>query len=221
MYEDETFNVGAGGYTFRVRVEADDSMGAPWEEHDGHGEVSGWTTRDKRPGEIVLSSDRWSKRYYDVQASMKIARRDGWGLGDDDRAALVKSLAEKRVVRKATYHVENGIRQDKVETVELPGRDPAKPLTRGEITAEAVRRDFEYLRRWCADQWHWVGLVVELLDGEGESVGGVSDSLWGMESGRDDYLQETAQGMADGLAAGLQREARERMYWNARDVETV
>ncbi|MDR8401792.1 MULTISPECIES: hypothetical protein [Paraburkholderia] len=63
--------------------------------------------------------------------------------------------------------------------------------------------------------------VVELLDEDGNVVDDVNDSLWGIESEAGDYLKETAQDMAEGLAQGLQREARERMYWNARDMVTV
>ncbi|WP_213303496.1 hypothetical protein [Paraburkholderia sacchari] len=214
MYTGQEFDIEAGGYPFRVRVEADEFMGAPWEEHDGHGVVSGWTTRDKHPGEIVLCMDRRSRRYYDVQASMKIARRDGWGLCDEDRAALIKSLAAPGIVMRGPNR-----------GMYRPGRAPSKPLTRGEITAEAVRRDFGYLRRWCNDDWHWVGVVVELLDGDGEvvddRVGNISDSLWGIESEADDTLREAAQGLAEELARGLQREAAERGYWNARDMVTV
>lgn len=66
------------GFDLVFRVERDDDMGPPWEEHDGHGVVSDWTTRDKRPGERVLAADGRSKRYYDVQASVEIAKRDGW-----------------------------------------------------------------------------------------------------------------------------------------------
>lgn len=64
---------------YRLNIEDDDTRRYPWEECDGHGIVSDWTTRDKRPGERVLNTDRSSKRYYDVQASQKIALRDGWG----------------------------------------------------------------------------------------------------------------------------------------------
>ncbi|WOD17183.1 hypothetical protein [Paraburkholderia kirstenboschensis] len=75
----------------------------------------------------VLTKDRDSRRYYDVQETMKIARRDGWGLSDEEKAALIRSLAGKRVVRKATYHVENGIRQDKVEYGTRPLCDRQSP----------------------------------------------------------------------------------------------
>jgi len=68
----------AGGYSVRIEVTYDESHGAPWEEEDGHGPVSDWTTRDKAPGERVLHEDGRHKRYYDVAEAMKIARRDGW-----------------------------------------------------------------------------------------------------------------------------------------------
>jgi len=67
------------GYSFRVRFQHDDDMREPWKEHDGHGIVSEWTSRDKAPYERILVSDRSSCRYYDVQASTKLARKDGWG----------------------------------------------------------------------------------------------------------------------------------------------
>ena len=66
------------GWTFAAEVHRDDSFGAPWLEHDGHGEVTDWTTRDKAPGELVLCSDRGSKRYYDFAGACALALRDGW-----------------------------------------------------------------------------------------------------------------------------------------------
>lgn len=56
----------------------DQDMGPPWKENDGHGPVSEWTRRDKKPGERVLCVDRFSKRYYDYAEAIRIARRDGW-----------------------------------------------------------------------------------------------------------------------------------------------
>lgn len=63
-----------------VAIVNDDNMGAPWEEHDGHGPVSDWTSREKRPGELELCSDSrgGKKRYYDFAEACRIARRDGW-----------------------------------------------------------------------------------------------------------------------------------------------
>lgn len=154
--------------TFRLELEHDDSHGAPWEECDGHGVVSDWTSRDKLPGERVLNADRHSKRYYDVAETMRIAKRDGWGLGNEAEAALAQSL----------------------------GRAP----TQGEILAEAVRRDFEYMRAWCNDEWQYVGVVVTLLDADGEATD-ECESLWGVENSDDAYVQATARELADEICA--------------------
>jgi hypothetical protein len=67
------------GCTFAVYFEEDCDTGPPWEECDGHGPVSDWTTRDKHPGEMVLNQDRGSRRFYDFAEACKIARREQWG----------------------------------------------------------------------------------------------------------------------------------------------
>jgi hypothetical protein len=54
-------------------------------------------------------------------------------------------------------------------------------FTNGRDAAEAVERDFDYLRRWCADQWHYCGIIVTRVC---DCCGGkslFSDSLWGIE----------------------------------------
>jgi hypothetical protein len=68
------------GFSFEVKIERDDDMGAPWEEHDGHGIVSEWTSREAEPGERVLVSDNYggSRRYYDIDASIDKALAEGW-----------------------------------------------------------------------------------------------------------------------------------------------
>lgn len=63
---------------FTIEIHHDDLMGAPWDEHDGHGIVSDWTRREKQPGERVLCDDHGFRRFYDVRASLAIAKRDGW-----------------------------------------------------------------------------------------------------------------------------------------------
>lgn len=96
------------GREFTFDCERDDCMSAPWKEHDGHGIVSDWTTRDKLPGERVLASDRNSKRFYDIAATTKIAKRDGWGLGDDAKAAIAAKLGRaptrKEIIAAAVEH---------------------------------------------------------------------------------------------------------------------
>lgn len=73
--------------------------------------------------------------------------------------------------------------------------------TQGQVAAEAVEQDFEYLRRWCNDQWQYVGVVVTLLD-----VPDYSDSLWGIESDQNEYLTETAYELADQILAQLEKD---------------
>jgi len=66
------------GRTYSARWFYDTDMGAPWDEHDGHGPVSDWTRRDKKPGELVLSEDRGMRRFYDFQQAIAMAKAEGW-----------------------------------------------------------------------------------------------------------------------------------------------
>lgn len=161
------------GRQYAVEIQHDPDYGPPWEEEDGHGPISDWTTRAKRPGERVLHSDRHSRRFYDWQEAMAIAKRDGWGLAPAEVAKLAADL----------------------------GRQP----TRGEITAEAVRRDFEHLRAWCNDDWHYVGVVVRQADAC--RCCGPRASLWGIESDAGDYLAEVAQELAAELDEQTEKES--------------
>lgn len=77
--EGETIEAIRNGIKFVATIHNDSDHGAPWDECDGHGPVSDWTRRDKAPGELILCSDRGSKRFYDFAAACKIARLDGWG----------------------------------------------------------------------------------------------------------------------------------------------
>ena len=67
------------GLRFKVEIHHDLGMGPPWEEHDGHGEVSEWTSRGKKPGERVLAEDRRSFRYYNWAGAVAKAKAEGWG----------------------------------------------------------------------------------------------------------------------------------------------
>lgn len=164
------------GRKFVAELHHDGDMGAPWDEHDGHGVVSDWTRRDKMPGEMLLHSDgRFLRRYYDFAGAMRLAKRDGWGIGPEALAALTAKL----------------------------GRAP-KP---GEVRVAAVMADFEHLRRWCNDLWHWCSVVVRLADGDSTDT----ESVGGIESDVGDYLRETAEELA---SAVLAREAASEAVLN-------
>jgi hypothetical protein len=49
--------------------------------------------------------------------------------------------------------------------------------------------DYERLRQFCTDQWHYCGIVVTLLDADDEPDS-VNASLWGIESDCTDYHEE-------------------------------
>jgi hypothetical protein len=77
-YAPETIDL-PDGSTATIKIEPDEHHGPPWKEYDGHGIVSDWTRRAKKPGELILAEDGGLYRYYDFAESVKIARRDGWG----------------------------------------------------------------------------------------------------------------------------------------------
>jgi hypothetical protein len=192
MHANERIELPHGLYAI-VEIDNDCDYGLPWEENDGHGIVSEWTHRDKLSGERVLCGDRRSRRYYDVKASMRKAAREGWGVEPE----------------------------------------LAKGKTRGQVLAMAVDRDYEYLCRWCGGEWFWGTLKVTLFDENGEAVG--SDYMGGVEMDYDhpEYWQDVAfhdmimplyeeeiKVRADTLRAE-RWEAKERAYWNTRDVVTL
>lgn len=157
------------GYSLRIKIYADEHHDAPWDSSEGHGPVTDWETRDKRPGEWILSESRNSYRFYDAAEAIRHAWRYGWGLDPDDTIALVRKL------KKAD----------------------SSELTRGEIIAEAVRLDYAFLKGWCDDEWHYLEYKVDLIheDEEGEvpTIKELDTSCWGFEStkeGREDMLGE-------------------------------
>ena len=137
----------SGTMSFRIEWVYDHDSDAPWDREDGHGPVSDWEHRSKRPGEMILNSNRGSHRFYDFAEAVKLARKDGWNTAPYDW--------------------------------------PSK----GAQAHAAALADFDYLRRFCNDQWHYCGIVVTLLDADGDPDS-VDASLWGIESEGDDYHEE-------------------------------
>lgn len=152
------------GENYRIEYRYDEDSGVPWENCEGHGEVSDWVNRDKRPGEFILAQDRQKRRFYDFAASVKIARRDGWNTA------------------------------------------PYNWKTSGEQAHAAAMADFEYLRRWCADEWHYCGITVTALDDAGEPTE-YSASIWGVEddgAASNEYHDEIIQELIAEIECQLQ-----------------
>jgi hypothetical protein len=146
------------GHKITLAWYPDDISDAPWERCDGHGIVSDWMRRDKSPGERILSTDHGAHRFYDFAETMKLARRDGWGLSPDKIAAMERGMGRK--------------------------------ATPGEIIAAAVESDFQFLRGWCNDEWHYVGYMVTIENPDGTETAG--DSCWGFEGIRE-YMREVSK----------------------------
>lgn len=106
LYDGDTFE--HDGLTFIIGIENDLDTEAPWVHSDCHGPVSEWTNRDKKPGEIVLHSDGYQKRFYDVAEAQKIALRDKWGIAPERMAEIEASTGRKLTAKQiAALAVEN------------------------------------------------------------------------------------------------------------------
>lgn len=89
--------------TFAVETHDDQDHGAPWDECDGHGPVTGWLSRNKRPDELVLNSDRGQKRFYNFKEACAIALRDGWGCDALDGTETKRQKAAKAAMADFEY----------------------------------------------------------------------------------------------------------------------
>jgi hypothetical protein len=92
----------SNGQTYKAEIAIDDTMGAPWDEHCGHGPVSEWTTRTKAPGERILCADRGSYRYYNIAEATKTAKHDGW-----DAAPYTKCTKGQKAARAVEADFKN------------------------------------------------------------------------------------------------------------------
>jgi hypothetical protein len=201
LYDGDTFE--HRGLRFRVQFPYDDHHGAPWEECDGHGPVSDWTTRDKRPGELILATEGRHRRYYDFQAAVALARSESWGFLPG-KLETTRSGPEwvARVISEAPGKwgcvLFEARAIDINAAVRAVYRMHRQTMTARQYAAGAAMLDFDFLRRFCNDDWHYVGVVVTLLDHEGEDVD--DRSIWGFDSDSRDYLTDTAHELADELA---------------------
>lgn len=76
------------------------------------------------------------------------------------------------------------------------GTHSAEPgMSARQIAALAAREDYERMRAWCSGDWHYVGVIVTLLDIEGNATD-AQQCLWGIESDAGAYLSDTAQELA-------------------------
>lgn len=206
--EGSTSTVDIDGFTLTATIERDNYMGAPWDNDDGHGPVSGWTSRSKRAGEIVLNEDRGQHRFYDFQEAVKLAKKDGWGwlpgklvyekdaTGEGGRATCGEFTA---------YDPENF--NTAISEVYSLHR---ATMSTNKYAAKAALRDFKALKAWCDDEWYYVGVVISATY-DGYEISDNAAALWGVECDYPDsdnsYLTEIAN---DLLEEALEEAKKER-----------
>jgi hypothetical protein len=88
--------------------------------------------------------------------------------------------------------------------------------TKAERAARAAMADFEYLKRWCNDDWFYCGYTVEIEGFEYDVIG--DSSLWGIESDAMDAFTEEAFAAA---IAWLDNELVSSLDAACRDIVTV
>jgi hypothetical protein len=81
--------------------------------------------------------------------------------------------------------------------------------TKEERAHRAAMADYQYLRRWCNDDWQWVGISV-VLHGEQDQF---AHAVWGIESDAAECLKEVRVTLADDLlhdrGLGYDQQARD------------
>lgn len=166
------------GLTFRVRIESDDDNPQPWKECDGHGHVR----------EITDRGNDFNARPRKRPGERFLIWERGYAFAYDWQRTMKTARADAWGIAP----------EARAALAAKLGREP----TAREEVAESVRFDFERLREWCAGDWYYVGVVVELLDVEGDATG-ETESLWRIESDSHEYHEEVAHELADELAARL------------------
>lgn len=199
------------GFTLTVTIEHDHDSGTPWDNSDGHGPVSDWTSRAKLPGELILSDDNPSglrstcnRRFYDYAEACRIAARDGWGF-----------LPGPLVVKQNSggkWHAWVGRDDGRGDCLfNTGGHDDSHAAVRQvyamhratfpsdrAYAAKAAYSDYERLRAWCNDDWSYVGVIVTA------SRNGITlsiASLWGIESDAADYIRTVTYELSNGAIA--------------------
>lgn len=84
---------------------------------------------------------------------------------------------------------------------------PYRTGTPHERAMRAMKANYEYLRRWCNDDWFYVGLIVTLLDENDEEL--AEESCWGFESDAMSHMADEARSWAAHMIREERRERRE------------
>jgi len=87
---------------------------------------------------------------------------------------------------------------DFAEAIAIAKRDgwgsPDGKGTKAQRAAAAVESDFNFLRTWCNDDWHYVGVILS-VEKNGVELDRNAASVWGVEDNDSQYLRDTAEEM--------------------------
>ena len=89
-----------------------------------------------------------------------------------------------------------------------------KPYDAPNRIERAVLADFNYLSGYLNDGWNYIGVTVDLLDEEGETVDGYDRSLWGSASNAGDYLLTVANELVDEIISQIENEKKKERINN-------
>lgn len=128
-----------------------------------------------------------------------------WEDGDGRGIVSEWVTRAKRPGERVLHHDRRSYRYYDMQATMAKARAEGWPVSgHGDKTARqraalAVEADFEHMRRWCNDQWHYVSLVVTLLEGNDDDgwTEGPGASLWGLESDDYDHHEEMREQLAD------------------------
>jgi hypothetical protein len=166
---------------------------------------------------------------YDEHADAPWDMSDGCGPVSDWRSKASKAPGERVLAedhgRARFYDFAAAVKLARKDGWGAEGDAGMKP---GEKAAHAAEKDFEFLRGWCTDQWHYVVVGVEV-----SRNGAVlyMDYCGGIEN-LGDYWREFAADHANCVietnikahrtaAIAARKETIERRRWEARDVVTA
>jgi hypothetical protein len=104
-YDNQTIK--HAGRAFLVEYFHDADMGAPWVEHDGHGIIrstcSHYGRPEKKPGEVIIASDRGHYWLYNIEATTQKAQAEGWSIANPAPGMTRRQIVAAAVARDMAH----------------------------------------------------------------------------------------------------------------------
>ena len=114
--------------------------------------------------------------------------------GADKRAC--ERLLAKNQHTHWYYNWQDACKQARKDGWNAPPYDAPNRIER------AVQADFDFLRGWLTDDWHYVGVCVAMVNDDDEDITEkYENALWGIESNAGEYLDEVAHELAGQVEA--------------------